>query len=91
MEIDCLVRSTTALMSERCRGEQDPKETYRNIVIEEEQDPEDKTEGEGDAHPFCVQLPEPHQPVTAASRLEGFANRERGRISGIEATPVGHC
>ena len=36
--------------------------THGDIVVEEEEDPEDDTEREGDANPLGVQLPELHEP-----------------------------
>ena len=67
----------------------DLKGTYRYVVVEEKEDPEDEAERECNANPMAIELPELDKPAAPISRLKGTTDGQRERIAPIEQSPVG--
>src|SRR5882762_2493988 len=64
--------------------------TNRYIVIEEEENPERKSERESYSDPFPIKLPEMYEPRPTVRRLEGLIDWECNRVGSIETTPISH-
>lgn len=62
--------------------------THRNVVVEEEQHPEDNPEGESNTDPLAWELPESHKPCPTTCRLKCARYWECVRVRAVEAAPV---
>jgi hypothetical protein len=70
------------------RGREGEGETYGDVVVEEEEHPEDDSEWKRERNPLPVELPEPHEPGATVCGLERRADGERQRVGSVEAAPV---
>ena len=64
--------------------------TYRDIVVEKEQDPQYNAKWESDAHPFAIEVPEPDKPFSSIRSLESATHRESGCVCRAKMSPVRH-
>ena len=65
-------------------------ESHRNIVVEEEKDPQNHSEWKRNADPLAIKLPKSHKPFSSIGSLECTANRQRFWICNIELSPIRH-
>ena len=64
--------------------------THRDVVIEEKEDPEDKSKRKRQCDPLPIELPEMYEPGTPVRGLKCCAHGERLRTRTVETTPVCH-
>jgi len=64
--------------------------TYRDVVIEEKEYPEDEPEWKRKCNPLSVEFPKVNEPGTPMRRLKRSADGECQRVRIVETAPICH-